>query len=72
MWTRRDNYIAGREGWMILSFGLYTMDNKYSKMHGGIRKHIEDHAKDGSELHIKAIQHLALCKLLNISAAPKD
>jgi hypothetical protein len=64
MWTHHDNYNAMREGWLITSFGFYQIVRP--------QEYIENRAKEGSSLHVRAIQHLALCKLLNISTAPKD
>lgn len=54
MWTLADDNDAWSEGWWVGSSGII-----------GNFEFVKARAAEGSELHSKAIQHVALCKLTN-------
>ena len=69
MWTVEDNRMAWNDGWWIGSLGLHS--NGY----GGVPvaktlERITQLAANGNPFHIRALQHLALCKLLNLNPLP--
>lgn len=71
MWTYEDDNRAWYENWWMGVKGIYavwlsTMSDSQAL------QFVMNRAAAGSELHIKAIQHLALCKLLNVSAHAGD
>ena len=54
MWTLLDDYIAWDEGWWVGPNGIV-----------GDLAYVAAQALEGSDLHARAIQHVALCALTN-------
>lgn len=54
MWTLLDDYIAWGEGWWVGPNGIV-----------GDLAYVAARALEGSDLHARAIQHVALCALTN-------
>ena len=71
MWTYEDNARAYEEDWWMGTRGIYAIG--FSAVSDArALQFVRNRAAAGSEFHIKAIQHLALCKLLNVSAHAGD
>lgn len=61
MWTLFDDDKAWSEGWWIGPDGIV-----------GAREHVIARAAEGSDLHIRALQHIGFCKLTNTSPVLQD
>jgi hypothetical protein len=62
MWTLRDDNNAWLEGWWISSTG-FTSTTRDAVAY------VTKRAAEGSAFHIRAVRHVALCKLKNINPA---
>lgn len=71
MWTYTDNAEARLDGWHITVCGIWPQWHMFQSFEDAL-VHVQACAAEGSELHIRALQHLALCRLLNSNPAPKD
>jgi hypothetical protein len=70
MRTREDNTAAMLEGWWIGRNGLYTYDMYFSDPQSTI-DYLLMRAKENSDMHIRAFNHMAFCKLTGTDPCPE-